>query len=115
MKADAQPSASAENDALRWAVDFFHKCTGLLKRNASKRDFDKVVVSHLVSLHDSPRSGFDDELTRYIEATREEPNATTILCKFAATLMERGDQLPSQLQKFIVEFLRPLKQLFQEF
>jgi hypothetical protein len=105
MKADVKPD-SREKEAREWAIDFFRKVAGQLKRDVSKRSFDQQFASSLVELYGLPESGFDDQLALYIEATREEPRASVVLCEFAASLMERGDHLPSQLQRFVVEFLR---------
>jgi hypothetical protein len=104
MKADVQ--SPAEKEALQWAVDFFQRCAPFLSRDASKRHSVVVLALYLSTLRSNPDSDFDDQLTSFIEAAPKEPHAAAVLCEFAAQLMERGDQLPSQLRSFIVEFLR---------
>jgi hypothetical protein len=105
MKADVQPSVSAEKEALQYATDYFRRYADGLKRNASL--FNESFVSLLLELPSSKLVHPPEyALSLCIESAPQQPRATVVLCKLAAGLMEREDPLPSKLQKFIVEFLR---------
>ncbi len=111
MKADSRPSA--ENEALQWAVDHFRKQRDQLTPDGSRRGLAELFDGFALYTHD--RFCDDPELldtlhdmyARYVEAAHDgHREIGRLLRMLAATLIDRGDQLPKPIRSFIAEFLR---------
>lgn len=105
MKVDAHPSASAENEALEWATEFFRERTDDLFKviGVSK----EVTEEHFLFAHQMSLEGY----IGYIDKVLREEQNTLAVCRAAATLIERGERLSKPLGDFVAAFLRDPKKM----
>jgi hypothetical protein len=105
-----QSSVDREKKALQWTVDYFRKNAADLTPVASKRRREESALKSLVEAYQDKRERDDDApepLGIIVNAARDRliDIGPTALCKFAATLLERGDSLPPPLQSAAVRNL----------
>jgi hypothetical protein len=109
MKADVKSADKREEEALAWAINFFHNCAAEMREKNERRS-EEIVLSLLISGYDSSAQKqpdqLDEMLAKFVDAFRTTGRSVRTVLQFAAFLIERGDRLPAPLATFVVEFLR---------
>jgi hypothetical protein len=102
-----------EESALQWAIDFFRKRAADMTRDGGERGSIVLAVNTMLSgwIYDAERHPAEEMDARTAKFINEMCNrdGAHLVAHLAATLMERGDQLPKSMRDFVIDFLRDPK------